>query len=208
MAVPLPAANLSSHDSTPSDTPCRFPLCGLFRRYDLLQRYAQVGDLAEGPSDCLGLRLRPDPFDAHWVVVRDLFVGFIHKAAKIIGFLLLLYVGGSMILEGIKNDEEPRDLNGIRNIIIGAIATSIDALAVGVSMSLGQAGQDPLAVDHAIMVNTMIADHVAVFVVTMLSVFAGMFGGYRVGRRYGRPAEIIGGTVLIGIGIGVLLGYF
>ena len=138
----------------------------------------------------------------------DLFVGFIHKAAKIIGFLLLLYVGGSMILEGIKNDEEPRDLNGIRNIIIGAIATSIDALAVGVSMSLGQAGQDPLAVDHAIMVNTMIADHVAVFVVTMLFVFAGMFGGYRVGRRYGRPAEIIGGTVLIGIGIGVLLGYF
>ena len=138
----------------------------------------------------------------------DLFVGFIHKAAKIIGFLLLLYVGGSMILEGIKNDEEPRDLNGIRNIIIGAIATSIDALAVGVSMSLGQVGQDPLAVDHAIMVNTMIADHVAVFVVTMLSVFAGMFGGYRVGRRYVRPAEIIGGTVLICIGIGVLLGYF
>ena len=138
----------------------------------------------------------------------DLFVGFIHKAAKIIGFLLLLYVGGSMILEGLKNDEEPRDLNGIRNIIIGAIATSIDALAVGVSMSLGQVGQDPLAVGHAIMVNTMIADHVAVFVVTMLSVFAGMFGGYRVGRRYGRPAEIIGGTVLIGIGIGVLLGYF
>ena len=138
----------------------------------------------------------------------DLFVGFIHKAAKIIGFLLLLYVGGSMILEGIKNDEEPRDLNGIRNIIIGAIATSIDALAVGVSMSLGQAGQDPLAVDHAIMVNTMIADHVAVFVVTMLSVFAGMFGGYGVGRRYGRPAEIIGGTGLICIGIGILLGYF
>ena len=138
----------------------------------------------------------------------DLFVGFIHKAAKIIGFLLLLYVGGSMILEGIRNEEEPRDLNGMRNIIIGAIATSIDALAVGVSMSLGQVGQDPLAVDHAIMVNTMIADHVAVFFVTMLSVFAGMFGGYRVGRRYGRPAEIIGGTVLIGIGIGVLLGYF
>lgn len=138
----------------------------------------------------------------------DLFVGFIHRAAKIIGFLLLLYVGGSMILEGIRNEKEPRDLNGIRNIIIGAIATSIDALAVGVSMSLGQVGQDPLAVDHAIMVNTMIADHVAVFVVTMLSVFAGMYGGYRVGRRYGRPAEIIGGTVLICIGIGILLGYF
>ena len=138
----------------------------------------------------------------------DLFVGFIHKAAKLIGFLLLLYVGGSMILEGVKGKEEPRDLNGMRNIIIGAFATSIDALAVGVSMSLGQVGQDPMAVDHAMMINTMIADHVAVFIVTMLSVFAGMFGGYRVGRRYGRPAEIVGGIVLIGIGIGILFGLF
>ena len=138
----------------------------------------------------------------------DLFVGFIHKAARLIGFLLLLYVGGSMILEGIKGKEEPRDLNGMRNIIIGAVATSIDALAVGVSMSLGQVGQDPMAVDHALIVNTMIADHVAVFIVTMLSVFAGMFGGYRVGRRFGRPAEIVGGIVLIGIGVGILSGAF
>jgi putative Mn2+ efflux pump MntP len=88
------------------------------------------------------------------------------------------------------------------------VATSIDALAVGVSMSLGQVGQDPMAVDHALMINTMIADHVAVFIVTMLSVFAGMFGGYRVGRHFGRPAEIVGGIVLIGIGIGILFGLF
>ena len=134
----------------------------------------------------------------------DLFVGFIHKAAKMIGFLLLLYVGGSMLLEGIKGGEDARDLNGMRNIILGAIATSIDALAVGVSMSLGQAGMDPMAADHTLMVSEMVADHVAVFVVTMLSVFAGMFGGYRVGRRYGRPALIIGGIVLIFIGLNIL----
>ena len=134
----------------------------------------------------------------------DLFVGFIHKAAKMIGFLLLLYVGGSMLLEGIKGGEDARDLNGMRNIILGAIATSIDALAVGVSMSLSQAGLDPMAADHTLMVSEMVADHVAVFVVTMLSVFAGMFGGYRVGRRYGRPALIIGGIVLIFIGLNIL----
>ena len=136
----------------------------------------------------------------------DLFVGFVSKAARWIGFLLLLYVGGSMILEGIKGKEEVRDLNGFKNVILGAIATSIDALAVGISMSFSQIGQDALASDHALMVNTMIADHVAVFVVTMLSVFAGMYGGYRVGRRFGRPAEIVGGLVLICIGLGFLLG--
>ena len=96
----------------------------------------------------------------------DLFVGFISKAARWIGFLLLLYVGGSMILEGIRGNEEVRDLNGIKNVIIGAVATSIDALAVGISMSMAQVGEDALASDHALMVNTMIADHVAVFIVT------------------------------------------
>lgn len=136
----------------------------------------------------------------------DLFVGFVSKAARWIGFLLLLYVGGSMTLEGIKGDEEVRDLNGLRNVILGAVATSIDALAVGISMSMAQVGEDALASDHALMVNTMIADHVAVFIVTMLSVFAGMYGGYRVGRRFGRPAEILGGLVLICIGLGVLFG--
>ena len=136
----------------------------------------------------------------------DLFVGFVSKAARWIGFLLLLYVGGSMILEGVKGDEEVRDLNGLRNVIIGAVATSIDALAVGISMSLGQVGGDALAPDHAMMVNTMVADHVAVFFVTMLSVFAGMYGGYRAGRRFGRPSEIIVGLVLICIGLGILSG--
>ena len=70
-----------------------------------------------------------------------------------------------MILEGIKGKEEVRDLNGFKNVILGAIATSIDALAVGISMSFSQIGQDAMASDHALMVNTMIADHVAVFVV-------------------------------------------
>ncbi|MBQ8061669.1 MAG: manganese efflux pump [Bacteroidales bacterium] len=125
----------------------------------------------------------------------DLFVGYIHKVAGILGFLLLLFVGGSMILEAIKGGDEVRDLNGLRNIFIGAVATSIDALAVGVSMSMAS----PTA-------SEMAADHAALFVVTFLSVVAGMFGGYRVGHRYGRPAEIIGGIVLIAIGARLLFG--
>ena len=49
---------------------------------------------------------------------------------------MLLYVGISMIVEGFRGKEEVRDLNGARNIILGGIATSIDALAVGVSESM------------------------------------------------------------------------
>lgn len=124
----------------------------------------------------------------------NLLVGFVSKAAHIIGFVLLLYVGGSMLLEGIKGEEDVKDLNGWRNVIIGGIATSIDALAVGVAQSMaGQTGSGilPLAV--------------AVFVVTAISVICGIFGGKAIGKKTGRWAEIAGGIVLIGIGVSILL---
>lgn len=111
--------------------------------------------------------------------------GLVSKVSHIIGFVLLLYVGISMIVEGFRGKEEVRDLNGARNIILGGIATSIDALAVGVSESMaGQttAGFLPL--------------FIAVFAVTFISVVAGIFGGRTLGRRFGRAAEIAGGTVL------------
>lgn len=127
----------------------------------------------------------------------DIFVGHIQKIANLVGFLLLLYVGGSMILEGVRNEEEARDLNGLKNVVIGAVATSIDAFAVGVSLSMG------LVATGKMMVNL-----VCVFVVTMLSVIGGMFGGQRIGRRFGRPAEIVGGAVLVLIGVNILLGIF
>lgn len=123
-----------------------------------------------------------------------LFVGFLDKVAHIIGFLLLLYVGGSMLIEGIKGEEEVKDLNGWKNVILGGIATSIDALAVGISLSMdGQTWLEiwPLAL--------------SVLVVTALSVVAGIWGGKTIGRLVGRWAEIIGGLVLIGIGVGVLI---
>jgi putative Mn2+ efflux pump MntP len=125
----------------------------------------------------------------------DLFVGYIQKIADLVGSLLLLFVGGSMILEAIRHDDEVRDLNGFRNVVVSAVATSIDAMAVGVSLSMGR-----------LETRAMITNLAALFIVTMISVVAGMFGGYRVGRRFGQPTEIIGGIVLIAIGAGVLFG--
>lgn len=126
----------------------------------------------------------------------DIFVGHIHKIASLIGFLLLLYVGGSMILEAVKNEDEARDLNGLKNVVIGAVATSIDAFAVGVSLSMG-----------FVPLGKMMMNLAAVFAVTMLSVIGGMFGGQKIGQKFGRPAEIVGGSVLILIGLNILLGF-
>lgn len=127
----------------------------------------------------------------------NLFVGLVEKAANLVGFLLLLYVGGGMLTEGIKalkgGETETRDLNGWRNILLGGIATSIDAMAVGVAQSMaGQTRQEffPL--------------FLSVLVVTAASVVIGICGGRTIGGRFGHKAEIIGGTVLIGIGVSVL----
>lgn len=126
----------------------------------------------------------------------DLFVGYIEKAAHWIGFLLLLYVGGSMIKEAFEKDVEVRDLNGFKNIIVASVATSIDALAVGISLSMGG---DSLS--------DVLFKDLAVFVVTVASVIAGMFCGHKIGRKFGSVAEIIGGCVLIVIGLNILLNF-
>lgn len=128
----------------------------------------------------------------------NLFVGLVSKISHILGFLLLLYVGGNMFIEGIKalrgGCGECRDLNGWRNVILGGIATSIDALAVGVSQSM--AGQSWKGFSPLLF---------SVFAVTALSVIAGIWGGKAIGSRFGHWAEVFGGIVLVGIGVGILL---
>lgn len=122
------------------------------------------------------------------------FVGLVEKISHIIAFLLLLYVGGSMLIEGIKGEAEVRDLSSWRNIIIGGVATSIDALAVGVAQSMD-------GVDWPAFLPLL----VAVFAITALSVVIGLRGGRAIGARFGRWAEIVGGVVLIAIGVSVLV---
>ena len=122
-----------------------------------------------------------------------LFVGLVEKISHVIAFLLLLYVGGSMLIEGIRGEAEVRDLSSWRNIVLGGLATSIDALAVGVSQSMD-------GVDWQSFLPLLIA----VFGITALSVVVGLRGGSAIGARFGRWAEIVGGAVLIGIGVSVL----
>ena len=123
-----------------------------------------------------------------------LFAGAVQKVSHVIGFLLLLYVGVSMLVEGIRGGEEVRNLDGLRYVVVGGLATSIDALGVGVAKSMEDvswSGFLPLLI--------------SVFAVTALTVVIGLRGGSAIGERFGRWAEVIGGVVLIGIGISFLL---
>ena len=73
-------------------------------------------------------------------LLGDLFYGLVETVSGIIGFVLLAYVGGSMLVEGIRGCGEGKNLNGWKNILLGGVATSIDAAAVGVSQSMSGSG--------------------------------------------------------------------
>ena len=122
------------------------------------------------------------------------YVGHFEKFAHALGFLLLLYVGGAMFLDGVRSKSEHLNLGGFKSIVIGGIATSIDAAVVGLSMSMDAAPWKeiwPIAV--------------SVFVFTVLSVLVGMLSGSFIGRKLGYSARIVGGLVLIGLGVNILL---
>ena len=121
-------------------------------------------------------------------------VGHFEKVAHIIGFLLLLYVGGAMFLDGVRSKSEHLNLSGFKSIVIGGVATSIDASIVGLSMAMDAAKWTDIA---------PLALSVLFF--TALSVVVGMFSGGFIGRKFGYSARIVGGLVLIGLGISILL---
>lgn len=123
-----------------------------------------------------------------------LFVGMVEKVSHVIAFLMLLYVGGSMLVEGIRGREEVRNLDGWRNVLVGGVATSIDALAVGVAQSM-----------EDVAFSAFLPLLLSVFAITALSVVVGLHGGRAIGVRFGRWAEIAGGLVLIGIGVSLLI---
>jgi len=111
-----------------------------------------------------------------------------------LAFALLGYVGGKMLWEARreKRDESSNadPTRGLKLLTL-SVATSIDALAVGMSMAL-------LGV-------SIWLPSVVIGVVTATLTVVGIAFGARIGSRFGRWAEIVGGLVLILIGVKVLL---
>ena len=109
-----------------------------------------------------------------------------------IAFALLAIIGVNMIRETLHGDDESYDNDfGLRSMIVLAIATSIDALVVGVSIAMIGANIWTAAI--------------IIGVVTFLLSVLGIYGGRYLGSRIGSKAGIVGGLVLIGIGTKILI---
>ena len=108
-----------------------------------------------------------------------------------IAFGLLVFVGGKMIWESLHEKEQSTDITRWRYLFILAVATSLDALAVGLSFAFLQ-------------VNLALAS-IAIGVVAFIITFGGFLGGKKLGELVGKRAEIIGGVILVIIGIRILL---
>lgn len=112
-----------------------------------------------------------------------------------VAFSLLLILGTRMIVEGFKCEDTSSQggkirKHGLLTLVCTAIATSLDAMAIGVGLAFLQVN-----IVHTAMV---------IGCATMIMVTVGMMIGRYVGPLLGKKAEVMGGVVLIGIGCNIL----
>lgn len=115
-----------------------------------------------------------------------------------VAFLVLLVLGGKMIFEAMQVKDEKSncqcfDPSGTGTLVGLSIATSIDALAVGISFAF-------LSMD--VCVPTLI-----IGLTTFVCSFAALYIGHYFGRKLQKGAEILGGVILILIGLKILIGH-
>lgn len=124
------------------------------------------------------------------------FASYVTKYDHWISFTLLCILGVEMIRESFSKDADTNSHDnefGFKPMFIMAVATSIDALAVGVSLAF-------------VEVNIWTAS-LLVGIVTFLLSFAGLKIGNIFGNRYKTLAELTGGLILIGIGAKILISH-
>lgn len=131
----------------------------------------------------------------HWCTVA--FISYIQTLDHWIAFGLLTYLGGNMIYGDLKGGEEESKTEqiSISNILTMAVATSIDALAVGVSYACVDGATQNVTFTYATLVIGLCS--------TLLSII-GLGIGIQAGKRMNWHAEVIGGIVLILIGVKIL----
>lgn len=112
-----------------------------------------------------------------------------------VAFTLLLWVGGRMIKEGFNPEESCRceDITHGKTLLVLCVATSIDALAVGLSLAMLQV--------NIFSASSMIG------IVTLLISLLGGFTGHLLGNKFGRRMEIVGGVILVGIGLRIVVSH-
>ena len=113
-----------------------------------------------------------------------------------IAFGLLAFVGGKMLWDAFHEDDEDEGVQtdeklDLKELLMLAIATSIDALAVGITFAFLQA--------------EIVPSITIIGLTTFVISFAGVAVGHFFGARFEKPATIVGGVVLILIGVKILL---
>lgn len=121
--------------------------------------------------------------------LRNLISGFDHWVA----FALLCIIGMKMIYDALKHKENATGRTSLNFLtLLGlAIATSIDAFAVGMSLSFLQV--------------TIVLPAIVIGLVTFILSFCGVFAGNRLGHFFERKIELLGGVLLILIGIRIVV---
>ncbi len=124
--------------------------------------------------------------------VGDKFKGIVESIDHWVAFVLLLLIGGNMIRESLskKKEDETGDV-GPKVMLPLAVATSIDALVVGVTFAF-------LDVDLLLCV-------VIIGVVTFALSALGVKVGRLLGSKLDKKAELVGGIILIALGVKILL---
>ena len=131
-----------------------------------------------------------------WICVHTIvqLFGQFHKCIPWIALILLLYIGGSMIWESVKGEEEIEEVKKLSFavLMLQGIATSIDALSVGFTIA-----------DYGFVMALVCS--IIIAVVTFAICETGLYLGKTLGTKLTGKADVLGGVILTGIGIEIFV---
>lgn len=124
--------------------------------------------------------------------ISNLFTAF-QKFIPWIALALLLFIGGKMLIEGIKNEEEEEKAAvGFGALMLQGVATSIDALSVGFTIS-----------EYGTL--AAVIEALIIGIVTFGICIGGLVLGKKFGTKLSNKAAILGGVILIAIGLEIFI---
>ncbi|MEE1317986.1 MAG: manganese efflux pump MntP family protein [Ruminococcus sp.] len=131
-----------------------------------------------------------------WICVSTVakLFGAFEKCIPWIALVLLGYIGGKMLYDGIKNkdSEDEKPAVGFKGLLIQGVATSIDALSVGFTIS-----------DYNVI--EAIISCLLIGIITFIICYIGLFIGKKAGTKLAGKAGILGGAILIFIGLEIFI---
>lgn len=131
-----------------------------------------------------------------WVCVHSVVCYFkaFEKFIPWIALILLLFIGGKMLIEGIKGDNEKSETKNLSLfvLLLQGLATSIDALSVGFTIA-----------EYGFIMALLCA--IIIATVTFVTCYVGLGIGKKFGTKFAGKATILGGLILIFIGIEIFV---